>query len=822
MARGGAGPGAGIAVTERARAVIIGGGVAGASIAYHLTERGWSDVVLLERAELTSGSTFHSAGLVGQLRSTVTLTRMMMYGVELYRRLKDETGLDPGWHEVGSLRLASSPERMEELQRLSGWGKTFGLPLEIVSTERALELFPLFEPDGVIGAAYLPTDGWLDPSSLTFALAEGARRRGAEIRTGVRVSEIVVDGGRARAAVTEDGERIHADVIVNAGGIFAHEIAALAGVTVPVVPMAHQFLITKPIEGVRRDFPTLRDPDLLVYFREDAGGLVAGGYERDPAAWGLAGIPRDFNHRLLEEDWPRFEPLSEGAMKRVPALQTAEIVKLINGPEAFTPDGEFILGESDVRGFFLAAGFCAHGIAGAGGVGLIVTEWIIDGEPNMDAWKMDIRRFGTHHRSRRYSLERTREIYATYYDIHYPNEERAAGRGLRLSPAFERLGALGAEFGEKSGWERPNWFASNEDAGLEEWRPRGWAGQHWSTAIPAEHLATRDRAGLFDETSFAKIEVSGPGSCRFLQYLCDNDVDRPVGAVVYTSMLNSRGGIECDFTVTRLEDDRFLIVTGTAFGNHDLGWIRKHQPDDGSVRIRDVTSSYACLGLWGPRARDILGTVSDDDLSHAGFPYMRARNITAGDVPCLALRVTYVGELGWELYPPIEFGVRLWDTLVEAGSAHGLVPGGYRAIDSMRLEKGYRVWSSDITPENDPYEAGLGFAVKLEKAVDFIGREAMDAKRAGGPTRMLCCLVLEDRRSVALGNEPIRAGGRIVGRVTSGGQGYSVGASIAYGYLPLDLSEPQIEVEIEVFGMWVTAHVVPEPLFDPKGERIRS
>src|SRR5919197_5889314 len=613
-----------MSVVEHARAVVIGGGVGGTSVAYHLTKLGWSDIVLVERADLTSGSTFHSAGLVGQLRSTVTLTRMMMYGVELYRRLADETGLDPGWHEVGSLRLASSPQRMEELRRLSGWGKTFGLPLEIVSTDRALELFPLFDPDGVIGAAHLPTDGWLDPSSLTFALAEGARARGADIRTGVRVEDIVVERGRARAVVTEGGERIEADVIVNAGGIFAHEIGALAGVTVPVVPMAHQFLITKPLDGVRRNFPTLRDPDLLVYFREDAGGLVAGGYERDPAPWGLHGIPRDFNHRLLEEDWPRFEPLSEGAMKRVPALQTAEIVKLINGPEAFTPDGEFILGESDVRGFFVAAGFCAHGIAGAGGVGRMMAEWIVDGEPGMDAWKMDIRRFGSHYRSRRYALERTHEIYSTYYDIHYPNEERRAARGLRLSPAYPRLESLHAEFGEKSGWERPNWFRSNEQGSLEEWRPRGWAGRHWSTAIPKEHLATRERAGLFDETSFAKIEVSGPGACAFLQRLCDNHVDRPVGMVVYTSMLNSGGGIECDFTVTRLDDDRFRIVTGTAFGDHDLGWIRKHDPGDGSARVRDVTSSYACLGLWGPRARDILAVASDDHLSHQAFPYMQA------------------------------------------------------------------------------------------------------------------------------------------------------------------------------------------------------
>jgi len=808
-------------VTDEAQAVIVGGGVAGASIAYHLTQMGWRDVVLVDRSELTSGSTFHSAGLVGQLRATVTLTRMMMYGVDLYRRLAAETGKDPGWHEVGSLRLASSRERIEELSRLSGWGQTFGLPLRIISTDEALDLFPLFDPQGVVGAAYLPTDGWLDPSSLTFALAEGARWGGARILTGTRVTAIDMERGRVRGVQTSGGE-IRSPIVVNAAGMWAHEVGAMAGVTVPLVPMAHQFVVTKPLDGVRRDFPTMRDPDLLVYFREDAGGLVAGGYERDPAPWGLDGIPADFNHRLLEEDWPRFEPLSEGAQKRVPALQTAEVVKLINGPEAFTPDGEFILGESEVRGFFVAAGFCAHGIAGAGGVGRMMAEWVVQGEPSMDAWKMDIRRFGRHYRSRRYTLARATEIYSSYYDIHYPGEERSSARGLRLPPTYERLAALGCEFGEKSGWERPNWFRRNESSEFEELRPRGWAGQHWSTAIPLEHLSTRERAGLFDETSFAKIEITGPGACEFLQRLCDNDVDKPVGNVTYTSMLNRRGGIECDFTVTRLDEERFFIVTGTAFGNHDVEWIRRHRPEDGSVHVRDVTSSLACLGLWGPRARAILSGVCPDDLSNEGFPYMRAREITVGDVPCVALRVTYVGELGWELYPPMDFTARLWDTLIEAGEPHGVVPAGYRAIDSMRLEKGYRVWGADITPEENPYEAGLGFAVKLGKPIAFIGKEALERAKEAGLTRRLCCLVLGDERSVALGNEPVRSGDRVVARVTSGGQGYSVGSSIAYAYMPIELSEPGTAVTVEVFGRRVDAEVRAEPLFDPKGERIRA
>jgi 4-methylaminobutanoate oxidase (formaldehyde-forming) len=512
----------------------------------------------------------------------------------------------------------------------------------------------------------------------------------------------------------------------------------------------------------------------------------------------------------------------DGAIRRVPAIADAGVTRMINGPEAFTPDNEFILGESDVRGFFVAAGFCAHGIAGAGGIGQQMARWIVDGEPELDLWKMDIRRFGPQYRSQAYTLARTREVYQTYYDIHYPNEERTAGRPLRLTPTWPRLAALDAEFGEKSGWERPNWFRSNEDSALEALRPRGWAGQHWSTAIAAEALATRRSAALFDESSFAKIEIAGSGACDFLQRVCANDVDRPVGSIVYTSMLNSRGGIECDFTVTRLAQDRYLIVTGTAFGHHDTAWIRRHAPTDGSVVVADTTSARACLGLWGPRARDILASVSRDDVSDAGFPYLTARPITVGSVPLLALRVTYVGELGWELYPPTEYGLALWDTLVEAGAPHGLVPGGYRAIDALRIEKGYRVWSSDITPEETPFEAGLGFAVRLDKDVDFIGRGALLTARDRGPRKRLRCLVLDDPRSVALGNEPVRVDGRIVGRVTSGGYGFAVERSVAYAYLPPDEAAIGTRGDVEVFGDWVGFEVAREPLYDPEGARIRA
>jgi 4-methylaminobutanoate oxidase (formaldehyde-forming) len=808
-----------VTLPERARVVIIGGGVGGTSIAYHLVQRGWRDVVLLERAQVTSGSTFHSAGLVGQLRSSLPLTRMMMNSVALYRRLTEETGVDIGWREVGSLRLASSRERMEELERQAGWATSFGLPLELVSADEALRRFPLMTLDGVLGAAFIPTDGYLDPSGLALALAEGARRGGARICEGVRVTAIKTDHGRVRGVETDQGP-IDAEVVVNAGGMYAPEIAAMAGITVPIIPMAHQYLLARIAEPIPEDLPTMRDPDRLVYFRRDAGGLVMGGYERDPSPFGLDGIAPDFNNRLLPEDWPRFEPLSNNAITRVPALERGEVVKLINGPEGFTPDNEFVLGESTVRGFYVAAGFCAHGIAGAGGMGQAMAEWIIDGEPSLDLWKMDLRRFGAPYRNRDYTLVRTVEVYSTYYDIHYPNEERQAGRPLRVSPTYQRLLELGASFGEKSGWERPNWFEPNAEATTLP-RPAGWAGHHWSAAIAAEHRATRERAGLFDETSFSKIEITGPGALGFLQYLCDNEMDRPVGSITYTQMLNRRGGIECDFTVTRLDTERFFIVTGTAFGNHDLGWMRKHQPDHGSVVIDDVTAEHACLGIWGPRARDIVQPLTEADLSNDAFPYLTARRIAVGPVACVALRVTYVGELGWELYCATKDGLALWDALWSRGTRLGMVAGGYRAIDTMRLEKGYRVWSSDITPEDNPYEAGLGFAVRLNKDVDFIGKEALITAKANGIRRRLRPLLLDDGEAIALGGEPVRVNDDVGGRVTSGGYGFTIDRSIAYAYLPPTCT-PGNRVDVQVFGRWVPATVASEPLYDPTGERIRS
>ncbi len=816
---------------DQAQVVIVGGGVGGCSIAYHLTLMGWKDVVVVERHELTSGSTFHSAGLVGQLRTTASLTKMMRYSTDLYRRLKEETGVDPGWREVGSLRIASSDERMEELKRIVGYSRAFGMPLEMLSPKECHDLFPLMSLDGVKGGVYLPTDGYMDPTGLTNALAAAAKSRGAKFLTDTRVTVINVKNNQVVEVVTDKGT-IKTEVVVNAAGLWGDDIARMVGLTLPIIPMAHLYLITKPIAGQPHTLPTMRDPDNLVYFREEVGGLITGGYERQPAPWGLDGVPQDWNFKLLEPDWDRFTPLMENAIKRVPVLETAEIVQLLNGPEGFTPDAEFLLGPTAVRGFWVACAFCAHGLAGAGGIGKVMAEWVIDGHPEWDMWRLDVRRFGSQYGSQPYTLARTIETYAQYYDIHFPAEERQTARPLRLSPAYHRLKELSAAFGEKGGWERPNWFERakhpshwgeaerNGDASPQH-EPKGWARHNWSPAIGVEHLATRERAGLFDETSFSKIEVLGPGACAFLQQLCANNVDRPVGTVVYTQMLNARGGIECDFTVTRLDVDRFMIVTGTVFGTHDITWIRLNAPTDGSVYVNDITSARTCFGLWGPRARDISQKATRDDVSNEAFPYMTAQPITVGNVPALALRVTYGGELGWEFYAPSEYGEQLWDTLWEAGKEFGLVAGGYKAIDSLRLEKGYRYWSADITPDYTPYEAGLGFAVALNKPHDFIGKQALIEAKAKGLSQKLCCMTLADLNTITFGSEPIRAAGKVVSWVTSGGYGYSVGKSIAYGYLPIELARPGTKLTIECFGVEIAAVVEKEPLYDPTGEKIR-
>ncbi len=804
----------------QAQVVIIGGGVGGASIAYHLTLMGWKDVVLLERHELTSGSTWHSAGLVGQMRSDANLTRMMHYSTDLYRKLKAETGVDTSWREVGGLRLASSAERMEENKKLVGMARSFGVPMELISAKEAQDKFPLMSTEGVLGAAFTPNDGSIDPTGMTNALAAGAKMRGAKIFINTNVEGINLKDGRVCEVVTDKGV-IKTEIVVNGSGMWGREVGKMVGLNLPVVPMAHLYIMTKPIEGVTHSFPNLRDPDLLVYWREEVGGIVTGGYERQPATFGMNGIPKDFKFQLLPPDWERFTPLMENSIRRVPAVEHAEVVKLLNGPEGFTPDGEFLLGPTSVKGFWVACAFCAHGLAGAGGIGKVMAEWIIDGNPEWDMWRLDVRRFGPNYDSINYTVARTFETYTQYYDIHFPGEERMSKRNVRTSPTYYRLRDLGSVFGEKMGWERPNWFKPHEELSTHGHEPRGWARHSWSRAIGYEHLMTRENAGLFDETSFNKFEVSGVGALKFLNYVCANEIDQPVGTVIYTQCLNKRGGIECDITITRLAEDRFFVITGTAFGQHDLSWLSLNMPEDGTVAIKDIGSSLACIGLWGPKARTILEKVTADDVSNAGFPYMTSKQITLGDIPVQASRVTYVGELGWEFYCPTEYGLRLWDTLWEAGKPEGMVACGYKAIDSLRIEKGYRYWSGEISPDYTPFESGIGFAVKLDKA-DFIGKDALVKQKAEGIKRKLCTMTISDNRTIMLGKEPIRVEDKIVGWVASGGFGYSVNESIAFAYLPMEYSKVGTKLEIEYFGEKVNAEVVQSVLWDPKAERIRK
>jgi glycine cleavage system T protein len=816
------------AVRDAARVVIVGGGIAGCSIAYHLAAKGWTDVVLVDKGELTSGTTWHAAGMVTHFHTSPTLMRMRQYSIALYRRLQAEPGAAEHWHEVGSLRVASSPDQLRFLQRQVGMARAIGLDVDTISATEALRIFPLMSSDNLHGAMYLPGDGWLDPSGATMELAAHARRLGVEIRTGVRVTGIARTARGAVAGVETDHGAIRTECVVNAGGMWAGQIAEMVGRSLPITPLVHQHLATRPVPGqeLPRATPCLRDPENLVYMREEVGGFLIGGFERHPVAWSIGGVPWDFTQQLLPSDWELFNDILEGAIRRVPLLAKAELAHLVNGPEGITPDSRPLLGPlPGVPGFWVAAGLSHTGFGAGGAIGQIVADWLVEGEPPYDVTEMNVRRFGPVYDDRGYAAERARESYKYYYVLRYPHDENEWARQRRPSPLDGRLSEAGAVFGEKNGWERANYFvpgAPGRRAGADQ-RRWGWQRPDFFERVGAEHRAVRERAGLFDFTSFGKLDVSGPGALALLQRLADNDVDRPVGSVIYTQFLNPRGGIESDLTITRWGEDHFRVTTGSNFLASDLGWIRMHVADDERVRVRDVTDELACLGLWGPAAREVLAVVATGDVSNAAFPYMSARRLPVAGVDVAAQRVTYVGELGWELYVGNAHAVRVWDALLKAGRPFGLQPAGYKAVDSLRLEKGYRYWSTDLTPADNPYEAGLGFCVRLGKG-EFIGREALQRIKATGVERKLCTLTLTEPVPLdgdLYGGEAVYAEGRVVGRLRSAGWGYTVGTHIGYVYLPTALATVGTPLAVDVFGQHFAAAVAPDVLYDPTGSRLR-
>jgi len=809
-----------------AKIVIIGGGIVGCSTAYHLGKMGFTDVLLIERGKLTSGSTWHAAGLVGQLRSSANITQLLGYSVALYDRLEKETGLATGWKRNGGLRLACNAERWEEVKRQATTATSFGLDMQLLSPKEAQELWPLMQVDDVVGAALLPTDGQASPSDITMSLAKGARNGGVTIKEGVSVTAIEVENGRVKSVLTDRG-RITCEKVVICAGQWARQVGALAGVNIPLVSMQHQYLITDKIDGVTPGLPTLRDPDRLTYWKEEVGGLVMGGYEPNPKPWTETRLGQPFEFQLLDNDLEHFEPLLELAAGRVPAMETAGIRQFINGPESFTPDGNFILGEApEVRNVFVGAGFNAFGIAAGGGAGMALAEWVAKGEPPYDLWPVDIRRFGRNHLDTDWVRTRTMEAYAKHYTMAWPHEEHRSGRPLRRSPLYDRLIAQGAVFGEKLGWERPNWFA-NLGAGEAARDVYSYGRQNWFEAVGREHKAARERVVVFDQTSFAKFTLIGADAEQAMGWIAANDVSKAPGRLVYTQMLNAKGGIECDLTVARVAQDEYYVVTGTGFATHDFNWISRSIPAGLDARLIDVTSSYGVLAVMGPRSRDVLSLLTSADLSNAGFPFGQAKRLTLGGAPVLALRVTYVGELGWELHIPVEFMAGVYEALMAAGAPHGIANAGYRAIESLRLEKGYRAWGSEIGPDHSPLVSGLGWAVKLKSNTPFQGREAITAQAAKPLPRLLACFTT-DPSAVLLGRETIYRNGERVGWLASGGFGYTVNKSVGFGYVRRP--DPGVDAEFVLSGRYelevaterVPASVSLEPLYDPANARIRG
>jgi len=808
---------------DQADIVVIGGGIVGCSTAYHLARDHKARVLLLEQGRLTSGSTWHAAGLVGQLRSSASITQLLKYSVELYKRLDEETGLATGWKMSGCLRLACTPDRWIEYQRLATTARSFGMEMQLIGPDEVKALWPLLYTGDLIGASYLPTDGQANPADITQSLAKGARMHGVEIREGVRVTGLRLKERRITHVETTQGA-VACEKVVNCAGQWARQVGAMAGITVPLQPVKHQYVVTEKIEGLSANAATIRDPDRFIYFKEEVGGLVTGGYEQDPVPWTTGDVPDDFQFQLFDDDWDHFAQHMEQAVERVPALETAGVKQMINGPESFTPDGNFILGVApECRNLYVGAGFNAFGIAAGGGAGWALAQWVAEDEAPLDLWTVDIRRFSRLHEDRDWVCQRTLEAYGKHYTIGFPFEEYESGRPRIVSPLYERLKAHRAVFGSKLGWERPNWFAGENEEPSDRY---AMGRQNWFDAVGREHAQVREKVGIFDQSSFAKYEIAGPDALAALEYLCANRIGKSPGRLTYTQLLNHRGGIECDLTVARLAEDRFYLVTGTGFRTHDLGWIRDHLPDGLEVSLADVTEAYGTLSLMGPEARTVLARVTDTPVDNAAFPFAHVREIEVAGAPVRALRVTYCGELGWELHVPLDATGAVFDRLMEAGADCDIRPVGYRALESLRLEKGYRAWGSDITPNDSPFEAGLGWAVKLGSNIDFLGRDAAVATADAPRRKLMAAFTLEDAEVVLLGRETILRDGAVAGYLTSGGFGYTLGKPIGYGYVRNagGVDEDYLTAgryELVVANRKVPAELHLRPLYDPTGARVR-
>jgi 4-methylaminobutanoate oxidase (formaldehyde-forming) len=807
----------------RARVVVVGGGIVGVSVAYHLTRLGWSDVVVLEQGHLSGGTTWHAAGLVGQLRATEGGTRLVQYSASLYESLEAEVGLSTGWKRVGGVTVARTADRMTQLRRTAASAEAYGLECELMTPAQALERWPLVRVDDLVGALWLPGDGTANPTDVTQALARGARLGGAEVLEQVRVLDVLLQDGTVTGVRTDQGD-VEAEVVVNCAGQWAAQVGAMAGVTVPLHSAEHFYVVTDQIEGVHPDLPILRDPDGYTYVKEEVGGLVVGGFEPQAKPWvSPQEVPYPFEFQLLEEDWEHFSVLMDSALHRIPVLERTGIRKFYNGPESFTPDNQFLLGPApEVRGFYVGAGFNSVGIASAGGAGKALAEWIVEGEPTSDLTTVDIRRFARFHGNSRWLRDRVGEVLGLHYEIPWPDREMRTARPFRRSPLHQVLADAGARFGSKMGWERPNYFAP---PGFEP--APTWGTPEWLPYVAQEHTATRSAVAVFDQTSFSKYLVTGPDAEDALQWLCTADVAVAPGRVVYTGMLNARGTYESDVTVTRLSSTEYLVVSSAATTERDQDHIRRHLPKESRTTVVDLTSSYAVLGVMGPSARTLLSRLTSADLER--FPFATSREIDLGHATVRATRMTYVGELGWELYVPAEFAVGVHQDLFAAGADLGVTRAGYYAIDSLRLEKGYRAFGRELTPDYGPVEAGLLFACKLEGDVDFLGRKALERARAVGPRRKLVSFKVADPDVMLWGGELVVRDGRPAGQVMSAAWGATVGAVVGLAYV----WDPDGGVvakdwllgasyQVDAGGTRVPASISLRPLVDPDGTAVRG